>query len=62
MYIGPHCKSDGHTIVIGLYYDEYCSQYAGDNVNRNQFTNMNFDDDGLADYTKDDCYSCLENE
>jgi hypothetical protein len=26
-YMGPHCRSDGKTIGIGIYKDEYCNKY-----------------------------------
>ena len=60
MYIAPHCGSDGHTIMLGLYYDEYCSQYAGYDQDINDYTGLNFAEDGLEAYYTTDCISCKE--
>lgn len=60
MYLGPHCASDGRSIIIGIYYDDMCTQYAGKNVNINSFTGMSFDQNALSAYFSDDCYSCKE--
>lgn len=62
MYVGPHCASDGQTIKVDVYYDEYCSKYAGDDIEINYFTNMPFTSEGMEDYYKQDCISCLESE
>jgi len=62
MYVGPHCGSDGRTIQIGLYYDQYCTHYAGNDIDLNYFTSMGFQKSGLAQYYKQDCISCKESE
>jgi len=62
MYLGPHCGNDGRSIVIGIYYDDTCTQYAGKDYNINSFTGMSFDNSALSAYYANDCVSCLESE
>jgi len=61
-YLGPHCRSDGRTIGIGIYSDEYCDQYVGDIVDVQQYTGMAFDDEELINYYDKDCISCKASE
>jgi hypothetical protein len=37
-YLGPHCRSDGYTIGIGIFEDSDCSSYIGDKVNIQRYT------------------------
>ena len=37
-YLGPHCRTDGFTIGIGIYKDEYCSSFVGDMVDMEELT------------------------
>lgn len=62
LYVGPRCGSDGRTIVIGLYYDEYCSSYAGYEKDIVEYTGTDFAEDGLMDYYNTDCISCRESK
>merc|ERR1712048_19287 len=62
LYIGPHCYDDGVSIVLGLYSDDQCSQYLGDSIAIDDFTNMAFDDDGLYQYYNADCISCQQSD
>lgn len=32
VYLGPHCMEDGMTVTLGVYADEYCSEYIGGDV------------------------------
>lgn len=57
-YLGPHCRSDGFTIGIGIYEDEYCSSYIGDMVDMEQVTGQAFDDEYLSPYYPKQCISC----
>ena len=60
LYLGPHCANDGKSIIVGLYYDDMCTQYAGKKYNINSFTGMSFDESALSAYFTDDCVSCKE--
>lgn len=62
MYIGAHCGYDGQSIVIGLYYDQYCSEFAGYDIDIAEYTGIQFQEDGLQDYYSSDCISCKESE
>ena len=57
-YLGPHCRSDGFTIGIGIYQDQYCSSYIGDMVDMEQVTGQAFDDEYLSPYYPKQCISC----
>jgi hypothetical protein len=57
-YLGPHCRSDGFTIGIGIYEDEYCSSYVGDVVDLEQVTGQAYKDDYLSPYYPKNCISC----
>jgi hypothetical protein len=67
-YVGPHCKSDGHSIGIGLYEDENCYQYIGDEGNSiGQYLHADGDgsskysDSELAPFYDKSCISCSNN-
>ena len=57
-YLGPHCRSDGFTIGIGIYQDENCYTYIGDVVDMQQATGQTFNDDYLSPYYPQQCISC----
>jgi hypothetical protein len=58
-YLGPHCRSDGKTIGIGIYDDQYCNDYIGDIVDISSYTGMDIQDDYLKAYYSEECISCL---
>ena len=57
LYIGPYCSSDGISINLDVFYDEFCSNYAGDVYSPSDLIS-NFDKEGLANYISTDCVSC----
>jgi len=57
-YLGPHCRSDGFTIGIGIYEDQYCSNYIGDMVDMEEVTGTSIDDEYLSPYYPKQCISC----
>jgi hypothetical protein len=61
-YLGPHCRSDGYTIGIGIFSDNDCSSYIGDQVNIQKYTGQEFDDAELKAYYSKDCLSCVASE
>ena len=61
-YLGPHCRSDGHTIGIGMYKDQYCNEFIGDTADITESTGMGFDDGELKNYYDKDCISCSAEE
>ena len=58
VYLAPHCRSDGSSIGIGIYSDQYCSDFIGDEVDISEFTGQNFDDGELQSYYDKTCLSC----
>lgn len=58
-YLGPHCRSDGKTIGIGLYKDQYCNEYNSDITNLSSMTGMDLGDENLKAYYSQKCISCL---
>lgn len=61
-YVGPHCRSDGHTIGIALYKDQYCSSYVGDVSEIEKYTDKKFDDSELSLFYDKSCISCKASE
>lgn len=61
-YLGPHCRSDGHTIGIGIYSDENCNSYVGDVADLEQYTAKSFDDSELSPFYENACVSCKSSE
>lgn len=59
-YMGPHCRSDGRTIGIGIYNDQYCNEFIGDTSELSG--SLNFDDNELQHYYDRDCISCSAEE
>lgn len=58
-YLGPHCRSDGKTIGIGLYKDQYCNEYNSDMLNLGSMLGMDVGDENLKAYYSEQCISCL---
>ena len=64
-YVGPHCEADKTTISIGVYADEECSIYIGDQV---PFTSImptstyDYDFGELEVYYDSNCTSCRESD
>jgi len=57
-HLGPHCRSDGKTIGIGLYKDSYCNDYNSDLVDVSSTLGMDLSDVNLKAYYSDQCISC----
>jgi hypothetical protein len=59
-YVRPRCDGTNQIIHMGLYHDNYCSQYAGDEVDIDSF-NLGFDDADFEEfYTDVDCLDCTK--
>ena len=56
-YLGPHCSSDGKTISMGIFSDEYCNEYSADISEVSSYMAVN--DNDLQAYYSDNCISCL---
>jgi hypothetical protein len=60
-YVGPHCDSDGFSIMIGVYSDEDCSTYIGHEVSLYDATGIDLSGIDMSVYYPHDCQSCKEN-
>ena len=61
-YLGPHCNSDKTTISIGVYSDEDCSIYVGDEVSFYNVMGYEYDGSDLEAYYDSSCTSCRESD
>ena len=59
-YLGPHCSSDGRTISMGIFSDQYCNQYKGELSEVSSY--MSVDENELQAYYSDSCISCLASD
>lgn len=57
-YIGPHCNADGYGITLGVYSDEYCDVYVGDQISLYDVLGYNIDEE--FDFFPQECVSCEE--
>mmetsp|Transcript_6247 Transcript_6247/g.9141 ORF Transcript_6247/g.9141 Transcript_6247/m.9141 type:complete len:452 (-) Transcript_6247:184-1539(-) len=55
-WISPYC--DGGTILMGIFYDPYCSQFAGNSVKISEVTGKTFSKSLFSQYYSSDCISC----
>lgn len=60
-WIRPHCNSEKQTIKMDIFYDPYCSQYAGNDVNLREFSGIYFRQSLFQDFTDGRCIDCGEN-
>uniref|UniRef100_A0A7S2P0U7 Uncharacterized protein n=1 Tax=Leptocylindrus danicus TaxID=163516 RepID=A0A7S2P0U7_9STRA len=60
LYVGPHCTNNAYSIKLDLFYDEFCTNYAGNKYKLNSFTGLNFESSGLSEYYDGSCVSCKE--
>lgn len=58
VYLGPHCNGDGHSITLGAFEDDECSDYLGDISNMQQLTGIAFQQNSLSFYYPKTCVSC----
>ena len=58
LYIGPHCNSDGFTITLGVYSDQYCDKYIGNEVSLYDVLGYDLADD--FDFFPQECVTCEE--
>ena len=57
-YMGPHCRSDGKTIGIGIYRDENCNRYNAKLNDISSYTGMDLSDEYMKFYYSNNCVSC----
>ena len=59
-WISPRCESYSTSIRMGIYYDQYCSQYAGNDVQISNVADFDFtfQNDIFEDFYSGACISC----
>ena len=58
-WVSPHCDSSSGDISMGVFYDQYCDQYAGDDVDVSDFLGDDFDTDVFTSVQSDvQCLNC----
>lgn len=58
-FVRPSCDQTEDIISMAVFYDEYCSQYAGDVVSKNDFQ-VAFDDSIFEEFYDGACVDCSE--
>lgn len=56
-YIGPHCGSDHYTISLGVFSDENCLDYIGEDISLSKVLGFQYSNSDLFQLPKD-CVSC----
>ncbi|CAJ1898201.1 unnamed protein product [Cylindrotheca closterium] len=62
VYLGPHCGSDGKSLGIGVYSDEYCNEYTKDLTEISSYFGMDIDDGYMKPFHSNNCISCVASE
>jgi hypothetical protein len=57
-YIGPHCGNNGYSLTLGVFSDENCNNYIGDQVSVSQVLGFRFDDNDEIFQLPEECLSC----
>ncbi|CAJ1898160.1 unnamed protein product [Cylindrotheca closterium] len=56
-YIGPHCSDDHYHLTLGVFSDENCADYIGDQVSVSKVLGFDFDDTNVFQLPEE-CLSC----
>lgn len=59
-YLSPHCSNDGFSVKMGVFSDEDCMNYVGDEISVYDILGFDLDSAGFQGYFPRDCTSCLE--
>ena len=59
-YIRPRCDPYKETIHMDIYYDPYCSQYAGNDINLREFSGLYFQTSVFEPFYSGTCLDCTE--
>jgi len=62
LYIGAHCASDKSSISLGVYTDQYCTEFAGNKYDIGTLTGEMLTSDSLLDYYNPECVACKESD
>ena len=59
-WIRPRCDTSASSISMSIFYDPYCSQYAGGEVNLLEFSGIKFKRTMFSDFYSGACVDCSE--
>ena len=59
-WIRPRCDTSASSISMSIFYDPYCSQYAGGEVNLLDFSGIKFKPTMFSDFYSGPCLDCSE--
>mmetsp|Transcript_29598 Transcript_29598/g.43678 ORF Transcript_29598/g.43678 Transcript_29598/m.43678 type:complete len:574 (-) Transcript_29598:227-1948(-) len=59
-YVSPRCDPQSTKIQMGIFYDSFCSQYAGNEYNLNEFSGVNFNNEIFEEFYSGDCINCAK--
>jgi len=57
-YFNPYCDPNSNNIAMGAYYDNYCTQFAGDAIDPSDFTGVDFESDAFLNAPIIKCVEC----
>jgi len=60
-FVKPRCDGNQGTIKMGIYYDNYCNQYAGNEVNLKN-AGLGFREGVFQDFYSSTCLDCSESD
>mmetsp|Transcript_20336 Transcript_20336/g.30958 ORF Transcript_20336/g.30958 Transcript_20336/m.30958 type:complete len:417 (-) Transcript_20336:86-1336(-) len=61
-WVSPRCSTSTNAITMGIFFDPYCSLYAGSEVNVNEFTGMSFQNSIFESMYSGECIPCSKDE
>lgn len=63
-FIGPYCSADGNSVHLGLFTDEYCTNFADNNSGKTTYNALAGDDlpYSSSSLVNSGCVSCVEQE
>ena len=60
-YVNPQCDPNTNTIEMGVFYDEYCDQYAGNDIAVYDYIGDDFSTNTFKSVQSSECIECAEN-
>jgi len=61
-YVSPQCDPNTNTIEMGVFYDEYCDQYAGNDIAVYDYLGDDFSTNTFKSVQSSECIECAENK
>jgi len=61
-YLSPYCQSDGFSVTLGVFSDDACMNYVGDDISVYDILGFDIDAAGFSGYFPRECTSCMESD